>query len=230
MVRGKLDEVAFETIFNSKNPVSVMAKALVAERLKGGVDATTESSLLLMRGLALLIVAYARAHPFDVSAASEWARVQSDMARAVQDGLSLEAAVMCILDPIVQELSVRWRDLARRSTAMRPRLVDVVAATKDKRNVHLRQRLELQRGGGGASGGGKEEGKAGKSGEVETLKKVAKQADRCHPRRSGHHTQTSSRSPRLSPSPPICSPASLHNRCPRGRYQSTRPRPSRIGS
>ena len=177
VVRGKLDEVAFETIFNSKNPVSVMAKALVAERLKGGVDATTESSLLLMRGLALLIVAYARAHPFDVSAASEWARVQSDMARAVQDGLSLEAAVMCILDPIVQELSVRWRDLARRSTAMRPRLVDVVTATKDKRNVHLRQRLELQRGGGGASGGGKEEGKAGKSGEVETPKKVAKQAE-----------------------------------------------------
>ena len=183
VVRGKLDEVAFETIFNSKNPVSVMAKAIVAERLKGGVDATTESSLLLMRGLALLIVAYARAHPFDASAASEWARVQSDMARAVQDGLSLEAAVMCILDPIVQELSLRWRDLARRSTAMRPRLAEVVAATKDKRNVHLRQRLELQRqagaalGGGGATGGGKDEGKGGKGGEADAIKKVAKQAE-----------------------------------------------------
>ena len=185
LTRGRVDEVSFESIFGSKSGSSVMMSAVKAEKVKGGVDATSDSYLMVMRGMALLMVGYARAHPFDGEAANEWARLLSDLARAVQDGLSLEASVAVILDPVCQELSLEWKDVARGATLLRPRMKAVMERTKEKRSFHLRQRLEMQRretpaagrgggGGGGASGGG---GATGVKGEVDALKKVQKQAE-----------------------------------------------------
>ena len=107
----------------------------------------------------------------------------SDLARAVQDGLSIEAAVAVILDPVFQELSLRWKDVARGAAMERPAMKAVMESTSEKRGFHLRQRLEMQRreapaAGGGGGAGGKEEGsKGGNGGEGEALKKVRKQAE-----------------------------------------------------
>ena len=183
LVRGKVDEISFESLFGSKNSLSVMLTAVRSEKNKGGVDATSDSYLMVMRGIALMIIGYARAHPFDGEAANEWARLLSDLARAVQDGLSIEAAVAVILDPVFQDLSLRWKDVARGAALERPKMKTVMESTKEKRSVHLRQRLEMQRreapaAGGGGGAGGKEEGsKGGNGGEGEALKKVRKQAE-----------------------------------------------------
>ena len=182
LVRGRADEISFETLFGSKNSLSVMLTAVRSEKSKGGVDATSDSYLMVMRGVALMIVGYARAHPFDGEAANEWARLLSDLARAVQDGLSIEAAVAVILDPVFQELSLRWKDVARGAAMERPTMKAVMESSKEKRSFHLRQRLEMQRreapAAGGGGGAGKEEGsKGGKGGEGEALKKVRKQAE-----------------------------------------------------
>ena len=183
LVRGRVDEISFETLFGSKSSLSVMLTAVRSEKNKGGVDATSDSYLMVMRGVALMIVGYARAHPFDGEAANEWARLLSDLARAVQDGLSIEAAVAVILDPVFQELSLRWKDVARGAAMERPAMKAVMESTSEKRSFHLRQRLEMQRreapaAGGGGGAGGKEEGsKGGNGGEGEALKKVRKQAE-----------------------------------------------------
>ena len=185
VVRGKVDEVSFEAMFGSKGGSSVMQAAVKAEKVKGGVDATSDASILVMRGMALMIVAYPRAHPFDGDAASVWAQLLSDLARAVQDGLSLESAVAVVLDPVILELSLRWKDVARSAATARPLMAVVMESTKEKRASHLRQRLDMQRreapaaGGGSGAGKVKEEGgkSGGKDGEAGAMKKVAKQAE-----------------------------------------------------
>ena len=93
VLRGKLDEIDIEKIFGSKAGSSVMPSAVKNEKTKGGVDSTDEPSLVFMRGIALMMLAYPYAHPFDVDAAAEWARLLSDIARAIQDGLTLVEAV-----------------------------------------------------------------------------------------------------------------------------------------
>ena len=183
LVRGKVNEISFENTYGSKSGSSVMGAAVKAEKEKGGVDATSDSYIMVMRGMSLMVVGYARAHPFDEEAAFEWARLLSDLARAVQDGLSLEAAVAVILDPVLQELSLRWKDVARGAALARPRMAEVAESTKEKRRFHLTQRLEMQRRGapaapkGGAGASGAREGEGKKGGEADALKKVQKQAE-----------------------------------------------------
>ena len=182
VLRGKLDEIDIEKIFGSKAGASVMPAAVKEVKSKGGVDSTDEPSLVFMRGIALMMLAYPYAHPFDAEAAAEWARLLSDIARANQSGLTLVEAVAVILDPVVQELSTRWRDVGRGMAASRPRMKEVVAALKDKVGLHLRQRLEMRKSvahGGGGSGGKGEDGKKGGGGEAAdaAMKKLAKQAE-----------------------------------------------------
>ena len=182
VLRGKLDEIDIEKIFGSKAGSSVMPTAVKEVKSKGGVDSTDEPSLVFMRGMALMMLAYPYAHPFDAEAAAEWARLLSDIARANQSGLTLVEAVAVILDPVVQELSTRWRDVGRGMAASRPRMKEVVAALKDKVSLHLRQRLEMRKSvvpGGGGSGGKSEDGKKGGGGEAAdaAMKKLAKQAE-----------------------------------------------------
>ena len=182
VTRGKYDEINLEQIFGSGHGASVMSLAVKAEKKKGGVDATDDPMLLLMRGFALMLVAVPIAHPFDVGATEQWARLLSEIARAIQDGLSLVEAVGAILDPVVQELSSRWRDVARGATATRPIMKEVVAAMSDKSTMHLRQRLEMrlrsERSGGGDSGKD-EAGKNKKAAELQEgrLKKAVQQAE-----------------------------------------------------
>ena len=182
VTRGKYDEINLEQIFGSGHGASVMSQAVKAEKRKGGVDATDDPTLLLMRGFALMLVAVPIAHPFDVGATEQWARLLSEIARAIQDGLSLVEAVGAILDPVIQELSSRWRDVARGATPTRPAMKEVVAAMADKSVMHLRQRLEMRlRGerGGGGDGGKDEAGKGKKAAESQEgrLKKAVQQAE-----------------------------------------------------
>ena len=182
MARGKYDEINLEQIFGSGHGASVMSQAVKAEKKKGGVDATDDPMLLLMRGFALMLVAVPIAHPYDVGATEHWARLLSEIARAIQDGLSLVEAVGAILDPVIQELSSRWRDVARGASTTRPLMKEVMAALADKSVMHLRQRLEmrLRSGRGGSGDGGKDEGtKAKKGAETQEalLKKAVQQAE-----------------------------------------------------
>ena len=88
VTRGKYDEINLEQIFGSGHGASVMSLAVKAEKKKGAVDATDDPTLLLMRGFALMLVAVPIAHPFDAGATEQWARLLSEIARAIQDGLS----------------------------------------------------------------------------------------------------------------------------------------------
>ena len=180
MARGKYDEINLEQIFGSGHSSSVMSQAVKAEKKKGGVDATDDPMLLLMRGFALMLVAVPIAHPYDVGATEQWAMLLSEIARAIQDGLSLVEAVGAILDPVVQELSSRWREVARGASTKRPLMKEVRAALTDKSGMHLRQRLEMrlrgmQGGAVGSDGGGKAK-KPAESQET-LLKKAVQQSE-----------------------------------------------------
>ena len=50
-------------------------------------------------------------------AATTLARLLNEVARAMQDGLEQDAAIVCILDPLMQEVSRRWALVSQRSAA-----------------------------------------------------------------------------------------------------------------
>ena len=177
MVRGELAKIDWESIFGSKTSSSLMPGAAKVARSRGGVDSTAKPSIVLMRGMALVMVGYPRAHPFDVGAAATLGRLLNEVARAMQDGLEQDAAIVCILDPIMQEVSRKWALVSQRSAAARPMFADVAEELKERRAFHVRQQLELSRQ--APAPGGDEASKKGKhkEGEGDAMKKMAKQAE-----------------------------------------------------
>ena len=175
LVRGELAKIDWESIFGSKTSSSLMPGAAKVARSRGGVDSTAKPSIVLMRGMALVMVGYPRAHPFDVGAAAALARLMNEVARAMQDGLEQDAAIVCILDPIMQEVSRRWALVSQRSAAARPMLAEVAEELKERRAFHVRQQLELSRQ--SPAPGGDDASKKKKEGEGDAMKKMAKQAE-----------------------------------------------------
>ena len=177
LVRGELAKIDWESIFGSKSSSSLMPGAAKVARSRGGVDSTAKPSIVLMRGMALVMVGYPRAHPFDVGAAATLGRLLNEVARAMQDGLEQDAAIVCILDPIMQEVSRKWALVSQRSAAARPMFADVAEELKERRAFHVRQQLELSRQ--APAPGGDEASKKGKhkEGEGDAMKKMAKQAE-----------------------------------------------------
>ena len=176
LVRGKLGELDFEALYGGKSGASLMPTAAKAMKAQGGVDATAAPSLLFMRGMAMFVVGYAAAHPFDVTAPVAVARLTNEIARAVQDGLELPVALGVILDPVMQEAGRQWGETARNNLVNgRPLLEAVSRKLEESRARHLRQQLERSRPAAAAGDGGGEKGKHGGGKSEEGISKLLKE-------------------------------------------------------
>ena len=168
LARGKVAEISWENIFAAKTGASLMPTAAKAAKSQGGVDATEEPYIIFVRGMSLMMVGYAAAHPFDKGASVAFAMLMSEVARAVQGGLALASAIVAIIEPVLQELARQWDEVGRRTAVARPRVGTVSEEQKDRRQQLVRNHLllgsgrEAPSGGKGGTAGGGVEAKGAK--------------------------------------------------------------------